>query len=54
MPNHSPEHMQRITSASAAQRRAEKIARLIENAPPLTPDQRDRLALLLRGAGVTS
>ncbi len=27
------------------------IKRLVDGAPPLTPDQRDQLALLLRGGG---
>jgi hypothetical protein len=35
----------------AAERLAEYIARTLETAPPLTPEQRDRLALLLRPAG---
>jgi hypothetical protein len=35
MPNHSPEHLERITRVSASRRRAEKIARLISTAPPM-------------------
>ena len=35
-----------------ADRLAEHITRVVHAAPPLTPAQRDRLALLLRG-GVT-
>jgi hypothetical protein len=33
----------------AAARLAEYIKRTVDAAPPLTPEQRDRLALLLRG-----
>jgi hypothetical protein len=33
-----------------AERLADYIRRTVESAPPLTADQRDRLALLLRGA----
>lgn len=32
-----------------AARLAEHIAKVVDSAPPLTPEQRDRLALLLRG-----
>lgn len=32
-----------------AERLAEHIARVVAEAPPLTPEQRDRLAVLLRG-----
>ena len=34
-----------------AVRLAEHIRRLVDAAPPLSPEQRDRLALLLRGTG---
>lgn len=34
-----------------AERLAEHIARVVDEAPPLTPEQRDRLAVLLRGGG---
>ena len=34
-----------------ADRAAEYIRRIVDEAPPLSPEQRDRLALLLRGAG---
>ena len=34
-----------------ADRLALHIARVVDAAPPLSPEQRDRLALLLRGAG---
>lgn len=32
-----------------AERLADYITRVVDSAPPLTPAQRDRLALLLRG-----
>ncbi|MBB2894576.1 hypothetical protein [Flexivirga oryzae] len=32
-----------------AERLAEHIERVVNEAPPLTPEQRDRLAVLLRG-----
>ena len=32
-----------------AERMADYIARIVDDAPPLTAEQRDRLALLLRG-----
>lgn len=32
-------------------RLAEHIRRVVDFAPPLSPEQRDRLAVLLRGAG---
>lgn len=35
----------------AAARLESYIKRVVDNAPQLTPAQRDRLALLLRGAG---
>jgi len=47
MPNHSPDHMRRITSASAATRRAAKIARLIATCPPLTDVKAAELQALL-------
>ena len=34
-----------------AERLEDYIARTVDEAPPLTDDQRDRLALLLRGGG---
>jgi len=37
---------------SESDRLAEHIQRVVDAAPPLSPDQRDRLAVLLRGAGV--
>ncbi len=43
------------TAEAAAQFKADRLAeyiqRLVADAPPLSPEQRDRLALLLRGAG---
>jgi len=45
---------QRIASAQrdlAAERIAAYIERVVETAPPLTPAQRDRIVVLLRGAG---
>lgn len=35
----------------AAERLADYIKRTVDAAPPLTPEQRDRLALLLTGGG---
>jgi len=45
MSNHDQAHMGHMTKASVAARRAAKIRRLVETAPPLRPDQ---LALLHR------
>ncbi|MFX4286288.1 hypothetical protein ACQBJO_12930 [Janibacter sp. G349] len=36
----------------AAEKLAEHIAKVVATAPPLTVEQRDRLASLLRGGGV--
>lgn len=47
MPDHSPTHMVRLTRESAAQRRAEKIARLVISAPLLSEAQVRRLQALL-------
>ncbi len=47
MPNHSQEHMRRLSGVSASRRRAAKIARLIETAPPLEGEQVLRLCALL-------
>ena len=47
MPNHTPEHMARLTQQSAAQRRADKIARLLLSSPPLSEAQVRRLLELL-------
>lgn len=35
------------------ERMADYIARTVDSAPPLTPEQRDRLALLLRGGAAS-
>lgn len=37
-----------------ATRLAEHIARVVDEAPPLTPEQRDRLAVILRGGGANA
>ena len=37
-----------------ADRLAQHIRHVVDSAPPLTPSQRDRLAILLRGAGAGS
>jgi hypothetical protein len=34
-----------------AQRLEEHIAKVVDSAPPLTPEQRDRIAAILRGGG---
>ncbi len=47
MPDHSPGHMARLTRESAAQRRADKIARLLISAPLLSEAQVRRLQALL-------
>ncbi|MGI8722599.1 MAG: hypothetical protein ACR2JG_10255 [Geodermatophilaceae bacterium] len=47
MPDHSPAHMARLTRESAAQRRADKIARLLISAPLLSEAQVRRLQTLL-------
>jgi len=39
----------RLQTEFRAQRLAEHIKKIVDAAPPLTPEQRDRLALLLRG-----
>ena len=52
MPDHTPEHMARLTRHSAAARRAHKIARLLETAPTFTPEQVAlRVQLVNRRAG---
>lgn len=47
-------HPERDTSAHETRLRAAKaaaaIAAIVESAPPLTPEQRDRLVAILRGA----
>ncbi len=47
MANQTPEHMHRLAGLSASRRRATKIARLIETAPPIEPDQVRHLCALL-------
>ena len=47
MPNHSPAHMARLARESAAKRRTEKIAKLLESSPALKPEQVDLLRGLL-------
>jgi hypothetical protein len=47
MPDHSPQHMARLSQASAAQRRADKLARLILTSPLLSEAQGRRLQSLL-------
>jgi len=37
----------------AAETLAEHVARVVATAPPLTAEQRDRIAAILRGGGVT-
>lgn len=39
-----------LAAAFKAERLAQHIRRVVDSAPPLTPAQRDRLAVLLRGA----
>lgn len=48
MPNHTPEHMQRLTEASATKRRTKKISELIQTAPPIPPDQGEELRDLVQ------
>ncbi len=45
--NHSPAHMARLSKESAAKRRTEKIAKLLESSPALKPEQVDLLRGLL-------
>ncbi len=37
MPNHSPTHLAKMAQRSAAQRRTDKLARLVADAPALNP-----------------
>ncbi len=48
MPDHSPEHMARLAQASAAQRRTDKLARLIASSPQLSEAQARRLHALIK------
>ena len=43
-------HMAELARAKARSARADRIARLIEQAPPLTAEQKARLTVLLSGA----
>lgn len=53
---HRPEAPETVELAAEfkTDRLAQYIARIVDTAPPLSSEQRDRLALLLRGAGVAS
>lgn len=48
---HRPDSIELLAARRdlAAAKLADYIARVVDAAPPLTPAQRDRLALLLRG-----
>jgi len=47
MPNHSPTHLAEMAQRSAAQRRTDKLARLVADAPALNPAQVSHLKALL-------
>lgn len=51
MKRHAPDSpiTKQLQTEFRAQRLAEHIQKIVDAAPPLTPEQRDRLALLLRG-----
>lgn len=49
----SPARLEEARVDLAAARLAEHIRRVVDAAPPLTPEQRERLALLLRPAGAS-
>lgn len=51
MKRHAPDSpvTTQLQTEFRAQRLAEHIKKIVDAAPPLTPEQRDRLALLLRG-----
>jgi len=49
MPNHSPTHLAEMAQRSAAQRRTDKLARLVADAPALNRAQVCRLKALLDG-----
>jgi hypothetical protein len=49
MPNHSPTHLAKMAQRSAAQRRTDKIARLVADAPALNRAQVCHLKALLDG-----
>ncbi len=42
-----------LAAAFKADRLSQHIRRVVDSAPPLTAEQRERLAVLLRGAGVS-
>lgn len=52
MPDHTARHLSEMAKKSAAARRADLIARLIESAPPLSAEQVDRLRALLHQRSV--
>lgn len=47
----SPRDLRQLATPTDAQQREQYIQRLLEAAPPLTQEQRDRLALLFRPLG---
>jgi hypothetical protein len=50
---HHPDDLERIDDAKRSARvltLEDQIQRVVDSWPPLTPEQRDRLALLLRGS----
>ncbi len=51
---HHPENADKLRRDLKASRAADYIQRLVSEAPPLTEEQRGRLALLLRGDGESS
>lgn len=44
-----PEEAQRLDTEIRTAALAEHVARVVDAAPPLTPEQRDRIVALLRG-----
>ena len=46
------EHASQLRRDYAAERLAEYVAKVVDAAPPLTPAQRDRIAVLLRGGAI--
>lgn len=48
----TPEQREEAKRDHAAAKLAQYIERVVDEAPPLTPEQRDRLAVLLRGGHV--
>lgn len=49
-----PERVLETKRDLAAERIAAYVERVVAQAPPLSPEQRDRLALLLRGTGAAA